>query len=755
MTSSRHTHGEQHLHVGSDLAESAFVAANVQVFEGRVLRPGANGGSRFGDDVWEFRDAILGPIPNLRINFARVRNVRMRVALKEYAYLRLRERPLRVHANRKGARRVKAQTVGKELSLLIATLDRFQQMQEIDGFGQITQPDADRLLAVLREERLDPSSVQNYVSVLQKYGRLSSKLTFHGLTFIPWEGRRPGRVSGYVNDGENRTPDIPHEVLSPLLQWAERYVLDFAQDILAALQRERTPAKERSMVAAAVVGIPTRQGAGSGRRFAGDVADRVHALRQELLSRGIGIPTGHHKGDPPQGAEWLALDARPTEPFANSTNPAAGKISRLDLAVMLGWERWQTALWEKCPDAFRDLLEVVGTDVDVARAKDPESLVALRGVGLSQGSALSEARHLLTACWILCAYYSGMRFSEVASLKPGAAAHVESADGLRMIPVLNSVVHKHQADGGRPDEWATLPITHEAVRVAEQVRECLGDRESAYLFSPIRAGEHLSEQVTSEVSLQRNKALNRFAHHVSYLARTSVRTPAIPPWRGEAWHFSAQQFRETLAASIARAPGGVIAGSIQFKQRSVSTFEGYAGRAAEKLTLDVESARNDAELDVFQELFSDFRRGVRFAGPRAAELHNDFAEVDREVQARGMTDAELRDYLKHRLHNVHVGPLNYCFFDPKRALCRSSADAAEGPLLAACRQRQCANSTFGAEHLKAWEYQERDANRLLTENRRRLTVLQIATLESARDDARSVREEIQRGLANNSTEDVA
>lgn len=732
---------------------SAVASSDAFVFEGRALRPGADGGSRFGDDVWEFHEAVLAPTSSLRINFRRVADVRMRIALKEYGFLRLRERPLRVHSKRKGARRVKAHTVGKELALLVATLERLRRFRGIDGFGQITQADADRLLAILRDEHLDPSSIHNYVSVLQKYGRLSSRLTFHGLTFTPWDGRRPGRVAGYVYDGENRTPDIPQEVLSPLLQWAERYVVDFAPEILAALERRRMPTKARSMIDATVIGTPTRQGAGSGRRFAVSVEHRIQALREELRRRGQGLPTGHAVGDPPPGDEWFPSHVRPTAPFADSAHPLAVKISRVDLAGMLGWERWHTALWENCPAAFDDLLEAIGTDVDVARAADSESLVALRGVGLSEGSAYSEGRNLLTACWILCAYYSGMRFSEMASLKPGAATHVESADGLRLIPVLSSVVHKHQAEGGRLDDWATLPIAHEAAKMAEEVRTRLGDKEAAYLFSPVSAGSGTADSVATESSQQRSRALNRFAHHVNRLAQASRRAPAIPLWRGQPWHFTAQQFRETLAAVIARAPGGVIAGPIQFKQRSVSTFEGYAGRAAEKMALDVESARDAAELDVFQELFADYRRGVRFAGPRAVELHNDFAEIDREVQARAMTDAELRDYLKHRLHNVHVGPLNYCFFDPKRALCRTGADAENGPLLAACRQRQCANSVFGAEHLKAWEYQELDASRLLTENRRRLTVLQITTLEASRDEARLVRDAIQQGLSNSTPEE--
>jgi hypothetical protein len=50
----------------------------------------------------------------------------------------------------------------------------------------------------------------------------------------------------------------------------------------------------------------------------------------------------------------------------------------------------------------------------------------------------------------------------------------------------------------------------------------------------------------------------------------------IPLANGQRWHLTTPQFRRTLAWFIARRPGGVIAGAIQYRHQRVQMFEGYA-----------------------------------------------------------------------------------------------------------------------------------------------------------------------------------
>src|SRR5271170_8218009 len=55
------------------------------------------------------------------------------------------------------------------------------------------------------------------------------------LRFEPWPGRSPSLVAGYrFTRGENLTPRIPEQIITPLLTWSLRYVSIFAPDIFAA-----------------------------------------------------------------------------------------------------------------------------------------------------------------------------------------------------------------------------------------------------------------------------------------------------------------------------------------------------------------------------------------------------------------------------------------------------------------------------------------------------------------------------------------
>jgi hypothetical protein len=49
-----------------------------------------------------------------------------------------------------------------------------------------------------------------------------------------------------------------------------------------------------------------------------------------------------------------------------------------------------------------------------------------------------------------------------------------------------------------------------------------------------------------------------------------------PLVRNHRWRLTTSHFRRTLAWFIARRPGGVIAGAIQYRHQKIQMFEGYA-----------------------------------------------------------------------------------------------------------------------------------------------------------------------------------
>ena len=74
-----------------------------------------------------------------------------------------------------------------------------------------------------------------------------------------------------------------------------------------------------------------------------------------------------------------------------------------------------------------------------------------------------------------------------------------------------------------------------------------------------------------------NTNLNTFVDWINDYCAAHNRPDAIPLVRRQRWKLSTSQFRRTLAWSIARRPGGAIAGTIQYRHHSIQMFEGYAG----------------------------------------------------------------------------------------------------------------------------------------------------------------------------------
>jgi hypothetical protein len=47
-----------------------------------------------------------------------------------------------------------------------------------------------------------------------------------GLAVLPWQGRSAFYVAGARQAGENKTPRIPEQIISPLVRWSLKYVFD-------------------------------------------------------------------------------------------------------------------------------------------------------------------------------------------------------------------------------------------------------------------------------------------------------------------------------------------------------------------------------------------------------------------------------------------------------------------------------------------------------------------------------------------------
>ncbi|MET9694515.1 hypothetical protein ABZY81_39945 [Streptomyces sp. NPDC006514] len=97
--------------------------------------------------------------------------------------------------------------------------------------------------------------------------------------------------------------------------------------------------------------------------------------------------------------------------------------------------------------------------------------------------------------------------------------------------------------------------------------------------------------------------------------RASLPTALRP--NGKPWNLTARQFRRTLAWYIARRPGGVIAGAVQYRHLDIQMFEGYAGTSDSGFRAEVEAEQSMQRGEHLLALTTDHQHDL--SGPAAYE----------------------------------------------------------------------------------------------------------------------------------------
>jgi len=267
---------------------------------------------------------------------------------------------------------------------------------------------------------------------------------------------------------------------------------------------------------------------------------------------------------------------------------------------------------------------------------------------------------------------------------------------------LRSVVSK----GRRSPEPATWVVTEHVARAIE-VMERLDD----------------GELVFASLGTSRVEAVNRFRDHVNRLSDEAVAVPAVD---GSPWRFDTRQFRRTLAWFIGAQPFGMWAGAVQFKHLSVrsamegigpTVFEGYVGSTPSGFPAEVELAKQAAADLYVGNLAAAHAGGARSAGGGARRVNARLEELAAELAAEvgddvppvarpQVVDEQRRTaMLRSVSHNLFVGPLTDCFFDPDVALCLRDQDrtSATVPVVGRCEPGRCRNSRIGEHRLPAWQ----------------------------------------------------
>lgn len=338
-------------------------------------------------------------------------------------------------------------------------------------------------------------------------------------------------------------------------------------------------------------------------------------------------------------------------------------------------------------------------------AKIPSSWLPMQWSTIEE--LLDEVYQLRNAAVIVILAVSGIRTSELLSIQFGCCVEDILPSGEK-VWCLNTTLHKHRK-GGVKDAWVVIEEVVKAVAVLEElmvfVREISG---STYLLmnngarpfniTEVIKGKKYRRYTSASIIYQ----MNKFAKHCGDVLGRPL--PLIQNKSGKmaVWHFSARQFRRTLAHHIVRQPFGMIAGMIHYKHVGVTVFEGYAGQEPEWNKL-LESEETLYDIDILGEIAIDLASG-NIAGGFSKEVYEDF-NSEFQGQAGDIQPSVIAKWLEGRARRIYVGKFNLCLFQPEKALCTSKSEDTVKPVLNACQPGKCGNACVRKENIPMWEAQ--------------------------------------------------
>ena len=370
------------------------------------------------------------------------------------------------------------------------------------------------------------------------------------LRFEPWPGRSPSLVAGYrFTRGENLTPRIPEQIITPLLAWSLRYVSIFAPDIFAARAELTSLEAHRDALLAEDATLSFWQRRARQR-------DRLAAFFDERrdAARGVPIWTTAHNGvvrrDPTTGAV---------------TPPVNMHLLHLHAGVDVRAEpKMHLQLSTGAPDLIAAAVTELGLEIggmDTPISIDPVTELPWRP-RFDVKTLLDEERMLQAAAYIVCAYLTGMRDCEVQAMRPGCLSLTRSEDGVIDRHRVRSVAYKSKSSRGEPAEWVTIAPVAEAIAVLKRLSARPAQARGVATLWPVLS---LQPGTKAHVSAEIVRQLNAYRDHLDTLVGTESE-PAIPPGpSGAPWRLTTRQFRRTIAWHIANRPFGTIAGMIQYK----------------------------------------------------------------------------------------------------------------------------------------------------------------------------------------------
>ncbi len=373
---------------------------------------------------------------------------------------------------------------------------------------------------------------------------------------------------------------------------------------------------------------------------------------------------------------------------------------------------------------------VYATEAEYLRRKanhqsSPEERRLIAAHGYKQRlEVTADLLHLRTACYIVCAAFSGMRDSELASLEVGCFVKRKGFDGETFF-WLRGTTYKHEHEP-RPAEWMVPEIVGKAVAVATRCGEperARGDKRIKVLERAAKAPD-LDEQSRAKIQVNLERARrNRNALMAVYnpeygsisvvgsvSARYSLRAfskmanmiveqqdmdgvikrDRIRP--GDPWPLTPHEFRRTFAVYVARhVLGDVRYLREHFKHWSLDMtlyYARYDSGADRTLINDIMTERDELQSMIIQSWMHP-HSGLSGMGGQRIMAFRSRGEVK--------TVRDMRDFCRKLGESVFIRGTGHSW-------CMASGNGCGGQgLYDAVRCTSCGEGVIDSTHIEIWK----------------------------------------------------
>ncbi len=292
---------------------------------------------------------------------------------------------------------------------------------------------------------------------------------------------------------------------------------------------------------------------------------------------------------------------------------------------------------------------------------------------------------LRTAAYVVIAFTTGGRSSELNLLKVGCAKTISQPDTRSARHVITGQVTKHR--GREPEEviWGVPEVAVQAAGILLR------------MLAPWRAKTGSDRLFVTQTGAPMDGRLANVDIKV-FLER--VETPYVD---GKPFPVSPHMLRVALAQWLAQEPYGEIAGAIHLKQLSTAAFRGYLRQDPQFQSL-FESFAVQAQADHLEMVMNEpvllGRQGAEIVRSRTPEQQAELATQVRSINyaqaGRDAPSPRTMAKLKKSQRPVYKTKFTMCFFKGDAAECLKGRAATERtrPITHRCEPLTCANSAI-------------------------------------------------------------